>query len=55
MVAKLMLFTLIVLIIGLLPVWPYSRSWNGGPSSLAAILLFIVIFMMAIGRLPLPF
>lgn len=55
MFAKLLLLTLVALIVALLPVWPYSRAWHGGPSSAVAILLFIVVFMMAIGQLPLPF
>jgi hypothetical protein len=48
---KILAFLLIAAIVILAPIWPYSRKWGGGPSSLAAIMLFVVAFMLVIGKL----
>jgi hypothetical protein len=42
---------LIVVVIGALPAWPYSRSWGFYPSGLIALVLIILIVMALSGRL----
>jgi uncharacterized protein DUF3309 len=42
---------LIVLVIGALPAWPYSRTWGFYPSSLIGLVLIVLIVMALSGRL----
>jgi Protein of unknown function (DUF3309) len=42
---------LIVLVIGAMPVWPYSRSWGLYPSSVIALTLSVLILLAISGRL----
>ncbi|QEY65723.1 DUF3309 domain-containing protein [Metapseudomonas lalkuanensis] len=47
----LLLVILILLLIGGLPVFPHSRHWGYGPSSMVGVLLVIVVVLMLVGRI----
>ena len=47
----LLLIVLVLLLIGAVPSWPYSRSWGYYPSGLLGIILLIVLIMLVTGRL----
>ena len=48
---SLLLLVLIILVLGVLPSWPYSSSWGYGPTGgLAAILIVILICVLVQGR-----
>jgi hypothetical protein len=48
---SLLLIVLIILVLGVLPTWPYSSSWGYGPTGgLAAILAVILICVLLQGR-----
>jgi hypothetical protein len=42
---------LIVLLLALLPSWPYSRGWGYYPSGAAGLILVVVVVMLLMGRL----
>ena len=42
---------LIVLVIGSLPAWPYSRTWGFYPSGVIGLVLIVLIVMALSGRL----
>jgi len=44
----LLLILLILLLIGALPAWPYSRRWGYGPSGGLGLLLLIVVILILI-------
>ena len=46
MMETLLLILLIVLLIGALPAWPYSRSWGYIPSGGLALLLLIILLII---------
>ncbi len=46
-----LLILLIVLLIGAVPAWPYSRSWGYYPSGGVGLLLLILIILLLTGRL----
>lgn len=50
-VISFLFFLLIVLVIGMMPLWPYSRSWGYLPSGLVAVTLSILILLAISGRL----
>ncbi len=51
MIGWLGLLLLIVLLVGVLPTYPYSRGWGYGPSGLLGILVLIVLIMALTGRI----
>lgn len=46
----ILLVILILILVGALPSWGYSRNWGYGPSGLVTVLLVILIVMMLTGR-----
>ncbi|HEY3487237.1 MAG TPA: DUF3309 family protein [Gammaproteobacteria bacterium] len=47
----LLLAILILLLVGAIPSWPYSRSWGYGPSGLLGIILIVVLILLLTGRI----
>ena len=47
----ILIIILILLLIGALPSWGYSRGWGYGPSGLLTIILIILIVLWLMGRL----
>lgn len=42
----ILLVVLVLLLIGVVPVWPYSRSWGPYPGGSLGLVLAIVIILM---------
>ncbi|WP_171266602.1 DUF3309 family protein [Oceanidesulfovibrio marinus] len=47
----ILLIVLIILLIGALPSWPYSRRWGYFPSGGLGLILLIVIILLLMGRI----
>ena len=47
----IVLVILILLLIGLLPAWPYSSGWGYYPSGGIGLILLIVIILAVTGRM----
>jgi hypothetical protein len=46
------LFVLLVLmLLGSMPAWPYSRDWGYAPSGTLTLIVIILVVLMASGRL----
>ena len=50
MLGTVLLVILILLLIGALPTYPYSRTWGYGPSGVLGIILVIVLILLLTGR-----
>lgn len=46
-----LLIILLVLVIGALPSWPYSRGWGYYPSGGLGLILVILIVLALLGRI----
>lgn len=42
----ILLIILIILLLGAVPTWPYSRNWGYGPSGGLGLLVLIVIILL---------
>lgn len=51
MLGTILLILLILLLIGAIPAWPYSRSWGYAPSGLLTILVVVAIVALLTGYL----
>ena len=47
----LLLVLLVILVIGALPLWPYSASWGYYPGGGLSLLLIILVILAVTGRL----
>lgn len=47
----ILLIVLMLMLIGVFPSWPHSRSWGYGPSSGVGLLVIIIIVLLLMGRL----
>ena len=45
----LLMIILILLLLGVVPAWPYSRGWGYGPSGILGVILIVVIVMALMG------
>ena len=51
MLGTILLILLIVMLLGALPSWPYSRGWGYYPSGIFGVVLLVVILLLLMGYL----
>lgn len=51
MLGTILIILLILLLIGALPSWGYSRGWGYGPSGLLGVVLIILVILLLMGRI----
>ena len=44
--STIIVILLILLLLGAIPAWPYSRSWGAYPSGILGVVLVIVIILV---------
>lgn len=49
--STILLIILVLILIGALPTWPYSRGWGYYPSGGAGLILVIIVILMLLGRI----
>ena len=47
----ILLVIVVLMLIGVIPVWPHSRSWGYGPSGGLGLILIILLVLLLLGRL----
>ena len=51
MLRTILLIILILIILGSLPLWPYSSGWGYYPSGIAGVVVLILLILLLMGRL----
>jgi hypothetical protein len=51
MLGTILIVLLILLLIGALPTWPYSRGWGYSPGGGLGLILIIVIVLVLVGQI----
>jgi hypothetical protein len=49
--STILIIILILLLIGVVPSWPHSRSWGYTPGGVIGLILVIVIVLALLGRI----
>ncbi|MGE0061617.1 MAG: DUF3309 domain-containing protein [Xanthobacteraceae bacterium] len=49
--STILIVILILILLGALPTWPYSRGWGYYPGGLLGVVLIIVIILALMGRI----
>jgi len=47
----ILLIVLILILIGVVPVWPHARSWGYAPGGIVGVVLLVVLILFLMGRL----
>lgn len=47
----ILLIVLILMLVGVLPTWPHSRSWGYAPSGIVSVIVIILLILFLTGRL----
>jgi hypothetical protein len=50
-IGTILLIVVILMLVGVLPVWPHASSWGYGPSGIAGVILLVLIVLFVTGRL----
>lgn len=47
----ILLIVLILLLIGVIPTWPHSRSWGYWPSGGLGLMVIVILILLLLGRI----
>lgn len=47
----IILIVLVLILIGVIPTWPHSRSWGYGPSGALGVIVLIIVVLLLMGRI----
>ena len=50
-VGTILLIVVILMLVGVLPVWPHASSWGYGPSGIAGVIVLVLIVLLVTGQL----
>jgi hypothetical protein len=51
LLGTVLLVVLVLLLLGAIPSWPYSRGWGYGPSGILGLLLVILLVLLILGAI----
>ena len=51
MLTTILIIILILILLGAVPSWPYSRGWGYGPSGVVGLVLVIVLILLLLGKI----
>lgn len=47
----ILVVVLVLLLLGVIPAWPHSRSWGYAPSGVLGLIVLVLLILMLTGRL----
>jgi uncharacterized protein DUF3309 len=47
----ILLIVLVLILVGAIPAWPYSRGWGYGPSGIVGLIVVVLLILLLTGRL----
>ncbi len=50
-ISTILLIVLVLLLVGALPSWPYSRGWGYYPSGVAGVVVLVLLILLLMGRI----
>ncbi|HEY6920397.1 MAG TPA: DUF3309 family protein [Methyloceanibacter sp.] len=51
MLTTVLIIILILILLGAVPSWPYSRGWGYGPSGVVGLILAILLILLLLGKI----
>jgi hypothetical protein len=50
-IGALLLIILVLALVGIIPIWPHSRSWGYAPSGGIGLVLLILVILVVLGKI----
>ena len=50
-VGTILLVILVLLLLGVIPAWPHSRSWGYGPTGGLGLVVLILLILLLMGKI----
>ena len=50
-IGTILLIILILALVGVIPVWPHSRSWGYAPGGVVGLVVIILLVLLLLGRI----
>ncbi len=50
-IGTILLIILILALVGVIPVWPHSRSWGYAPGGVVGLVVIILLILLLLGRI----
>jgi hypothetical protein len=50
-IGTILLIILILALVGIIPVWPHSRSWGYAPGGVVGLVVIILLVLLVLGRI----
>jgi hypothetical protein len=47
-----LLTLVVILVVGVIPVWPFSKKWGPYPAVILAVILIILLLLVVSGKIP---
>jgi hypothetical protein len=47
----ILLIILILILVGIIPTWPHSRSWGYAPSGVVGLVVVVLLVLLLLGRI----
>jgi len=51
MLITILLVVLVMMLLGVLPKWPHSRSWGYAPTGGVGLILIVIVILLLLGRI----
>ncbi|MBN9072515.1 MAG: DUF3309 domain-containing protein [Rhizobiales bacterium] len=49
--STILIIILILILLGAIPAWPYSRGWGYGPSGIVGVIIVVLLILLLMGRI----
>jgi Protein of unknown function (DUF3309). len=50
-IGTIVLVIVILMLVGVLPLWPHARGWGYGPSGVLGVVVVVVLVLFLMGKL----
>jgi hypothetical protein len=50
-IGTILLIILVLILLGAIPAWPYSRSWGYFPSGIVGVVVVVLLILVLMGRI----
>jgi hypothetical protein len=50
-IGTILLIVLILMLVGVLPIWPHASSWGYGPSGGLGLVVLVIVILLVLGRI----
>ena len=50
-IGGILLLILILALVGVIPVWPHSRSWGYAPGGVVGLVVIVLVVLLLLGRI----